>query len=373
MPARSSQVGQAIDGAVRAVRAETTDPTAAVVVLTPSVGTKEIARRALGTATNFIRVRFTTPSELISDLGRLDLVRGGRLPEPAGWLQATLLPILRDLQHEEPLSRHAEILTRPGWLPTLTWALRELEGAGLAASDLASVDHPDGDRIRLLEALMDGVQRARDQDGLFSPADLARAAKTATTDPSLPINQNRGVVVLGDTALSQLESEALRAFIARRPGARLVLHPLENVPPAPYGLRAAAADLPAIPVYVAGDTALEHLRRTLFSPASEPARDDSVQLYRSPDESREMREVVRKVSRPSTPARPSIGSPWPSPTAPAPTSSPASSIWPASRRPSWSAPPPRAPRRRGSSAWSWTWPSAARPSRAGTGSSASPA
>lgn len=292
-------LGPALHAAIGELRSQIGDPTASILILVPSAGTKEIARRSLASAGAFIRVDFATPGELVSDLGELQIARGGGTVESAGWLSATLITVLRRFAEQGPHQELAETLTEKGWLPTVGWAIRELEGGGLGPQDLECVqDGEFGSRVALLAALLKSIREARERAGLVSQADLCQAAKTEVANGALPANRHRGALILGDTILSRLEFEVVEAWIRARLGLRLQILPFEHVPPAPFGLRGAAAEIPSFEVGVEGEGDLQHFQRSLFTAPAAPAPEGaSVVLHQTPDENREMKEVVRVVQR----------------------------------------------------------------------------
>ncbi|MEQ8277220.1 MAG: hypothetical protein RMA76_03275 [Deltaproteobacteria bacterium] len=287
----TSPLGQRVAEAVRSVRTRAGDPTAAVVVVTPSVGSAELVRRALALAGPFIRVSFAPPGRIVSALGELALAERGLTPEPAGWLGATLREAIRDDETG---------LDAPGWLPSLEQAVQKLDAAGLDADRLATVTcAPELEGRRdLLARLLGAAHERRSRERLAGARTIGDLALAAVEDRRLAFNRNVGAVVIGDASLTPSQYEVLTAWLADRPGVRLALAPLEHIELAPQGLRRAAAHLEVLDVDVAGEGDVAHLQRHLFKePTTAAPHDGRVALVTSPDEAREMREVVREVQR----------------------------------------------------------------------------
>lgn len=272
------------------------DRWAQVRVVAPSAGSADLARHALGELGPFLRVRFSTVEVLLSELGVPALVRAGRAAEPAGWLMPTLEAEVRRLADAGQLAGYGKTLLRPGWGPTLEAALRQVEQARLHHAQLRDIDAPEGVRERLviLADLAEAIAAQRDAAGLYARTDVHIAAKAEATQGGLPVHRDQATVVIGDRSLPPAAFEAFEAWCGSRPCVRVALHPLENLPPAPHGIRLAARD--AETIHVPSDDE-PSLRRTVFSPSAPDARPSGakVEAVRNLDEHREVRAAVRRA------------------------------------------------------------------------------
>lgn len=285
-------LGEALAQAIDALRDGLGDPRAPVAVLTPSAANGQLARQSLARQGGFIRVEFLTPERLAQGLGAARLAAQGLRPEPPGWLRATVGAQVRGLA--AGLGPHGAALARPGWRPTLVDALSRLEGAGATVEGLRALT-AHGDRLGPLATLLEAVQAARAEAGLFGAAQAAAAALAAVHDPSAPANRARAVVVLGDRALEAGVFALCRAWIGARPARRVAVAPLAQLPPAPLGLWAAAGDAPAAPC-TPGAGRVGALQAALFGEGAGPLVDDGrVQVVRTPDPVRDAAEAARAV------------------------------------------------------------------------------
>ncbi|MCB9598272.1 MAG: hypothetical protein H6719_36500 [Sandaracinaceae bacterium] len=267
-------LGAVLASAVLSLRTKL-DSTAALAVLAPSEVNATLARHELALATPFIRVSFLTPNRLHSLLAAPGLRARGLRPEPPGWLRATL-------HHElvqRDLGAYGEVMRAPGWLPALVSAIEALESGGLDAEALRSLGL-DGDlraRAEVLAALLDAVKGARAREDIAGPADEADAARQAiASDATIPANEPRGVILLGDARNTRTVSDTLRAWLAKRAVVRLDLPAMHDLAPAWGGLTAAAPHAEVVSV----EASVPHTR-----------------MVRTPDPVRECVEIVRRVQR----------------------------------------------------------------------------
>lgn len=281
--------------AIDKVRETLGDRTAIVVVLAPSAGSVELLRRELALAGPFLRVTFATPDRLVRSLGDVRLVRSGARFEPAGWLYGAIAEALAALAEEG--FRGAVDLTGPGWIPSFERAVRALEAAGVRAGTLEPVAFPEDlcGRRDLVAELLARVAARRERDGVAGIGELYAAAREGVDDATLPVNRALGVVVVPDTMLDAQQSAIIAAWLRPRAGVRVVYSPLDTVEDAPLGLGAIAADFEVVREAPTGTRAIDRLRRGLFGVREGGSTDDTVRIVKSPDELREMREVVRRV------------------------------------------------------------------------------
>lgn len=286
----------ALAEAVSRVRTLCGDRWEQVRVVAPSAGSADLARRALGELGPFLRVRFSTVEVLLSELGVPALVRAGRAAEPAGWLMSSLEAEVRRLAEAGQLAGYGKTLCRPGWGPTLETALRQVEQARLRPAQLREIDAPEGVRERLviLADLAEAIAAQREAAGLYARTDVHVAAKAASTQDGLPVHRDQATVVIGDRSLPPAAFEAFEAWCESRPRVRVALHPLENLPPAPHGIRLATGD--AETIHVPRDDG-PSLRRLVFSMSTPEARPTKakVEAVRNLDEHREVRAAVRRA------------------------------------------------------------------------------
>ncbi len=291
---------EALGVAVSNARLRVGDPLARVAFVVASKANAEQVRRLLGERGAFIHVDFLTPDQLVSSLGLLPLVLQGFRPEPSGWLGAWLhrnVPLMA-----EALGRHGATLRQPGWRGPIQSALGELQAGRVSPAQLRALSGEGGtqaERFGLMAAIMEAVEQARAEQRFLSQSaleDSALAQIEAGADA--PCQSIRAAIVLGDGILSPGVSAALKAWFSSRDLTRIALQPLERLSPAPWGLRAAAQGAHLIEV-MPTFSRLGHLQGVLFSGrlAMCAALDDSVQVVSTPDEVREMSEVVRVVQR----------------------------------------------------------------------------
>ncbi|PKN54587.1 MAG: hypothetical protein CVU56_25705, partial [Deltaproteobacteria bacterium HGW-Deltaproteobacteria-14] len=295
-PLRS--LGAAVSAAIADVRGRAGDRLAPVVVVTPMRANAQLVERSLAAHGAYIRVYFEPAAELVTAIGREALLGTALRTEPAGWLEATLHHALPELAAAGALGRHGATVSRATWIPALAQAVGALEGAEVEPAALRAI-RGDGlsDRADLLAAVLERVAAERDREGLSGPGAFARAARDAVAAGRLPSPWGgAGFVVLGDGALPYGVHAALRAVFAGRPTTRLALPPFEPLPPAPCGLRSAAAEAPVLAIAPRAVGALGHLQAHLFT-AGAPlgADDDSVCFAATPDDVRETTEAVRVV------------------------------------------------------------------------------
>lgn len=304
--ASDSPLGRALARAIAQLRTELRDPLAPITVVVPAGPNGTLARRALATQGDILRVWFETPDGLLRD--QLPATAWHALhPEPPGWLRVTLEGIVRDLHQTGELGRFGAALTRRGFLDPLVSALGRLEASGVGPEHLAGVTAPPhvAERAHILAALLRALQEARARDALASSQELARAATDA-------IGRERGVgaalatgaVVIGDRELSLPTQTFLRAWLAQRKVLQVRAAPSSNLPDAPWGIRSACAGAPAIDVDTSGlPPDLRAVLTHLFGPApaapaaASPSSARAVTFARTPDDVRECLEAVREVQR----------------------------------------------------------------------------
>jgi hypothetical protein len=269
-----SPLAHTLHRAVAHLRTALADPTAPVVVVVPSSANGVLARQQLALAGPFIRVDVRTPEQLAHDLGAPSLAARGLRPRPAGWSEATVGALVRQLAAEGRLGRFGDTLTSPGWSTALAQALDTLQTAGLDAQKLRET-HIDGhtDRIELLATLMSARSEQLRADRLFTMPQLCAAARTSKRQPYA------AAVVLGDRLLGPDVHGLLQHWLAQRPHALLRLPGSHHLPTASCSLQSAVAD---------------HAHR-LDVPAARD--DDAVDWVRTPDDVRELREATRQVLR----------------------------------------------------------------------------
>lgn len=265
-------LGPALTSAVRSLRDELGDPTASVLVLTPSAVNGTFARRELAFDGAFVRVAFLTPASLRDRLAHAHFARhpDGRRAEPSGWLRATLESIVA----AEDLGPYGDVLRDPGWLEALHSAVASLEEARMEADDLTTLEGVDGARTTMLSRVLGHVRTRRETERLRSPKEVADAAMAGASDPSLVPCVHRGAILLGETRLPRRVFDPLVAYLAERPVVRLSQRPLELLGAEPLGLAGAAPHARTIEV------------------ASDPAE---ILIVRTPDPVREIPEAVRDV------------------------------------------------------------------------------
>lgn len=290
--------GTALEQALDRARALVSDRHARVRVVAPSAGSADLARRALGDRGPFLRVRFSTVEVLLSELGVPALARRGLAPEPAGWFTTTLETEVARLGALGALAGYGATLARPGWTSTLEAAVRAIEQSRLTPTRLRAIDAAPGvrERLEILADLCEAIAARREEARLFSRTDVHVAAADAALGGDLPVHRDQATVVLGDRQLAPAAYTALYAWCASRPCVRLGLHPLENLPPAPHGIRAAASDAEVVIDELDASSASRHVRRWLFvdgAPASTTM--DDVEAVRNLDEHREVRAAVRRA------------------------------------------------------------------------------
>jgi hypothetical protein len=291
-------IGAALSEAIARARAAAGDTWAQVRVVAPSVGSADLARRALGNAGPFLRVRFSTVEGLLAELGAPALARAGLAPEPAGWLAATLALEVARLGADGGLAGYGSTLALPGWSAALERAVRAVEQAGLTQADLRAVPAPPGaaERLEVLAALVEAVAAARKAAGLYGRAELHAQALAAVSQGGLPVHRDQATVVFGDRMLAPGTFAALEAWCASRPCVRLALSPLENLAPAARGIRAAAAGAIVVSALVDDPGALGVLRRRLFAEGGEAAPSDAgVEAVATLDQHREVGAAVRRA------------------------------------------------------------------------------
>lgn len=301
-----SSLREALERAVQNLRQRLGDPLARVAFVVPSKANAEQVRRQLGEAGPFIHVDFITPDTLVGALGQLTLLERGLKPEPSGWLGAWLHQNIPEITRRGTPGHHWATLTQPGWLGPLQSALRELQAGRVDAQRLIAMAETNadstGERLGLMAWIMAAVERARREQGYYTQTDLEDSALACVDRPAAsPRQLIEGAVVLGDGLLPPGTFEVLKAWLARRDVVRVALPPFDRLPSAPWGLREAAADARCIQVHPEFSR-LGHLKGMLFSArlvqaAMDPEEDDTVQCVSTPDEVREMNEVVRTVQQ----------------------------------------------------------------------------
>lgn len=296
--------GQALVEAIEGARRRLGDALAEVLVVVGSRANGEFARRQMGDHQSFIHVDFATPEQLVAELGTLALVGAGKRPEPGGWLGAWLQANLPVMVADGLLGRHGATLLRSGWRAPIESVVEELQAGRVTPAQLRSLreDEVDGERFGLLATLLERVAAARREQGFFSKTELEdKALEAAMSGTPLPCQSARAVVVFGDGLLSPGTFRVLREWVQRRDVTRLALPPLERLPSAPWGLRAAVSGVETaiIEVEQARHDRLGHLKAGLYAESLMAcmADDASVEVVSTPDEIREMDEVAREVQR----------------------------------------------------------------------------
>jgi len=288
--------------AIEEARARVGDPLARIVFVTPASTNGIQIRTVLGVSGKpFIHVDFLTPGRIVAALGELPMLMLGQLPEPGGWTGSMLATLLPRLAAEGALDPYGEVLNEPGWRRPIEGALGELQGAGVRPGTLRALadDSPQGRRFALLATLLEEVSEARAQSGIFARGDVERAALRHLQEPTAhPLDDVRAVIVVGDGLIPPGEFEVMRRWLALHDVTRIDLPPLCNLEPAQNGLRMAAGVCHVLRAEPP-ETRLGHLARRLFTDdkAGATVADDSVTLVSTPDEIREMAEVVRTVQR----------------------------------------------------------------------------
>ncbi len=222
----SNGIGQTLRAAIEALRVQAGDPTALVVVVSPSEANGVLLRKALArTGAGFIRVRFTTPESIVDELAALGLAASGLAPEPSGWLRTTLQAFADD----EPLAlgRYAKVLARPGWAGVLESAVSRLERAGVGTADLRAVG---GSRPELLAAFLEAAVAARSLDGVAGPAAVQDAARSSLGSGNAPLDRAAAAIVVGDRELDAPVHDLLRDWLRARPARRVAFLLDEEVP-----------------------------------------------------------------------------------------------------------------------------------------------
>ena len=290
----SPSIAAAVHQCLRVARARVGDPLARAGLLCSSRTTGEQLARDLVRVGGLLNVDILTPSQVVSDIGRLGL--SGLRPEPPGWLGALLSARLPTL----PLGAHTETLRRPGWRGPLSDAIRELEEAGATAAVLDAIaaggDADLSDRCGVLRTLLAEVAAARLAEGRHGQRALDQAAlDLLRAGGAHPYDDVRVVVVVGDSMLAPVAHAALGAWLARCDVQRVAVSPLTRLPSAVHGLWSAAPDAPVAPV-LAPPTALGHLHRHVFGPPAGAApADGTVVLAETADEVRELGAAVDEV------------------------------------------------------------------------------
>ena len=301
-------VATAVWTAIDEVRQVCGDPHAWISVLLPSAANATLLEQQLALTRDLLRVSCTTAARLLSDLGR-DHLPEGLAEEPPGWLAATVTVLLRDLGAAGALGPYGATLRQAGWQPSLIQVIRTLENAGADGAMLRACAPAGANPARLeaLAALLTGVEAARREASLASPAGWGAAAASAAAaqHPAHPVTRVQGAVVVGDGSLAPALFDAACVWLQARPCRRVVLYPLENVAPAPTGLRLAAAHAPTLGGAIAASGALARCQRDLYlargdGPDALPPRgaeDDTMTLVCTPDQRRELAEVARRIQR----------------------------------------------------------------------------
>lgn len=305
----TSPLGAALQDATTRLRTSLTSPSAPITILVPAGPNGVLARRALATRGAILRVWFETADGLLRQQLPMDVWRDLR-PEPAGWLRVTLGRLLdaEAASTSTSMGRFAARLARKGWRDPLVASLQRLERDDVTPADLRAVkgDVHIVERASLLASLLDAIEQARTKEHIASPRFLTAAAVDAidARTPGVGASLAAGAVVVGDRELSSSLHRFLLRWLADRPVIRVVCPPFGNVRAAERGMRS-ACPVGTQEVVVATDALPARLRSvavSLFSPkpiatASEPAKDDSVVLARTPDDVRETTECVRVVQR----------------------------------------------------------------------------
>ncbi|MEM7519315.1 MAG: hypothetical protein AAF368_20630, partial [Planctomycetota bacterium] len=150
------------------------------------------------------------------------------------------------------------------------------------------------ERLAILADLAEAIAVQREAAGLYARADVHIAAKIAANQDGLPVHRDQATVVFGDRSLAPAAFEAFEAWCARRPCVRVALYPLENLPPAPHGIRLAAGN--AETIQVPRDEGRSFHRAIFSLTAPEPQRQSpSIEAVRNLDEHREVRAAVRRA------------------------------------------------------------------------------
>ncbi len=289
--------GAAVDFAVRDIRTELGDPTAAVAVLAPNHLNNWFARKGVAALGPQIRIFYHTPSTLVSELAARELAKVGLRPETSRRRAALVTAAVRALAAEGKLDPYTTTLQTAGWRTILSATVHRLEAEGLNSEELVGLG--DGDaakRIEILRNVLRWLERAREEHGLAGPERVAQAALHGIADPQAPCNALRGVVMLGDQDLDRATFRPLKAWVESRRLVRVEIPPIDNVRigeiPSLRALRR-----PDLTVSVGSDaTELSKAQAALFGASQTPLeRDGSLLLLRTPDEVRENEEVVRLV------------------------------------------------------------------------------
>ena len=295
---RAGSVGEALALAIEAARERLGAPMASVAVVASSRPNAELARRALGTQTSFMRVRFVTTDEVVATLARAALVRAGLTPQPAGWMAATLTACVPELADE--LGELAEVLARPGWRGALARAVATLEEARLGPEDWRNLEvtRYQRERLDVLEVILGAIEARRRQEQVASPARVADAALAQAERVNHPLGDVSALIFLGEKQLSDPAHEVLEAWARGRDLSRIAAWPIEGMEPPSRSTRTLGQGAHVVEVDP-GPGALGRLKRGLFRPDEvEGGEDEScVEFASTPDEVREVREATRRVVR----------------------------------------------------------------------------
>ncbi|MGD9904598.1 MAG: PD-(D/E)XK nuclease family protein [Vicinamibacterales bacterium] len=215
-----------------------------------------------------------------------------RLVAPGGGLGAEAMATRAtfDAQAAGELRYFRPVADLPGFARAAARTLHELQMAGVDAATVRRAAHVGDDLAALLTRA--GTEAAT--AGTVTRADLlATAATRLRADPTaLPAR----AVVLLDVAVSTAAERRVLAAVVEVATALLATVPSgDEVTRAALG---ACGLVETTPAGVAADqTALQRLRRWLFSPEPPPAGDldDTVHLFSAPGEGREAVEIVRRV------------------------------------------------------------------------------
>lgn len=266
-------LGKVMSEAVRELRAEVGDPTAAIAIVTPSTVNGTLARRELALETAFVRVELWTPAELESSLAEPVLRRDAWRTEPPGWLRATLR---RELDAVDALpGGYERVLREPGWLAAIVSSVAALEGGDVDPAVLRGLALPPGlaERAAMMAVLLARVADARERARVAGPRELGRAARRAIDESArCRARETKGAILLGDARVRRTTFEVLARWLGERPVVRIEATELRRIEPERYGLTAAAPDARVV---------------------SLPARAPGVRFVRSPDPVRECAEAVR--------------------------------------------------------------------------------
>jgi len=300
MAEQFSSAGAALAAAIRAARSRLGDPLARVAIVSTARTTVDQLARSLADEGGFLGVVLLPAAQIITDIGRPAMREAGWSPEPAGWMAAALAEAIPRLDEAGALGAFGETLRQPGWRGPLGAGLKELEAAGVTPAALRAAGEAagDSDRAGLLAALLQAIQARRAEERVYAGRQLEMAAQLRLElGATHAYDDVHACVVVGDMLLSPSRCAALRRFFDARDTTRLAIPPLEQLPPAPHGLREAAASARVIEVDTSS-TGVGHLQRHLFTPTRTPGPgDDTVQLVATPDEVREVVEAVREVLR----------------------------------------------------------------------------